>query len=262
MMDDLSKLKPRRRLRPGSERELRLMRLVWLAGWRMEDIGALLGVSRATAWRRLTQYKLTADAAPGEMNRLVAAVMNDAVADGLVCGGPGEVKDTVVTYQRMVGAARVAQAAERECADKDCEQTDEDWRERALEELDRMVGVEPEYETKAAAGDAGETCGTPQRTDEDLSGCSRLSDAAAGYTGPAAGPEAHMAALGRARGGQDAGGGRMGALGGARGGVSPGGAGGAELSGGARGDDRGAERPAGDLLGDRPAGVAAFPPPA
>lgn len=250
MMDDLSKLKPRRRLRPGSERELRLMRLVWLAGWRMEDIGALLGVSRATAWRRLTQYKLTADAAPGEMNRLVAAVMNDAVADGLVCGGPGEVKDTVVTYQRMVGAARVAQAAERECADKDCEQTDEDWRERALEELDRMVSVEPGLETKAAAGGAEEACRTPQRTDENHAGRAPLSDAEPGYTGAAAGPEAHMVAFGGTRGGQDAGGGRMGALGGARGRVSPGGVGGAEPFGGARGDDRGAERPSGDVFGD------------
>ena len=247
---DLSNLTPRRRLRPGSERELRLMRLVWLAGWRLEDIGGLLGVSKATASRRLNRYALMGAEAPGEMAKLLAAVINDAVADGLVCGGPGEVKEAVLTYQRMVGAARVAQAAETESMNKNCEQTDEDWRDRALAELERMVSVEPEHETKAAAGGAGNTHGGAGRRRAHYAGRAPVSIALPGYASPAAGPSAHMVAFGGTWRGQDAGRGRMGALGGFAGGLSPGGAGGAEPFGGARGDDRGAERPSGDFGGD------------
>lgn len=244
---DLSNLTPRRRLRPGSERELRLMRLVWLAGWRLEDIGGLLGVSKATASRRLNRYALMGPAAPGEMAKLLAAVINDAVADGLVCGGPGEVKEAVLTYQRMVGAARVAQAAETQMSSQRTEQQEEDNTEDAI---DRLVAMDLALE-QAALGSSegwgeGRAFAKETKSVEPVS----VPPRATGYTGAAAGPSAHMVAFGGAWRGQDAGRGRMGALGGFAGGLSPGGAGGAEPFGGARGDDRGAERPAGDVFGD------------
>lgn len=229
MMDDLMNLKPPRRLRAGSGRQRRLLRLVWLAGWRVADMAALTGECERTVRRRLADLDLMQDEAPGEMARLLVAVQQDCVADALASSG--EMKEAVATHQKLAATARVMQAAEKEHQGKDSEQTDEDWRERALEELERMVSVDPGLETKAAAGGAGEAHKTPQQADENHAGRSRVSDVTPGYTGAAAGPEAHMVAFGGAWRGQDAGRGRMGPLGGAAGGLSPGGAGGAELSG-------------------------------
>ncbi|MFN3875076.1 MAG: tyrosine-type recombinase/integrase, partial [Flavobacteriales bacterium] len=47
-------LKPARRLRAGSGREVRLLRLAWLAAWEVEDMAALLGLSVRTVNRRLS----------------------------------------------------------------------------------------------------------------------------------------------------------------------------------------------------------------
>ncbi|WP_291052656.1 hypothetical protein [Hyphomonas sp.] len=238
-------LKPQRRLRPGSGRERRLLRLVWLAGWRVAEIAALTGEGERTIRRRLAAFDLMGEEARGEMARLLVAVQQDCVADALAAGG--EVKEAVVTHQKMAGTARVMQAAEKEQDSQKTEYQEEEYKEDAI---DRLVAMDLALEEAALGSPEGDgergAFAVETKSLEPVS----LPARAPGYAGAAAGPSAHMVAFGGPWRRQDAGGGRMGALGGARGGVSPGGAGGAEPCGGARGDDRGAERPAGDLLGD------------
>ena len=261
MTDAISKLKPSRRLRPGSGREVRLIRLAWLAGWTVADIATLLGESARTVSRRLAGHRLMEEAAPGEMERLVLAVMQDTVAEGLV--GGSDLKELVVMFQKLAGTVRVIQAVEKAADCAGTEDEDEDWRESALEEIERMVRMDSGIETKAARSSQSGPDKRPARRCSDDAGGTRVSCPGAGYTGAAAGPCANVVAFGRAWRGQDAGGGRMGPLGSVAGGLLPGGAGGADFFGCARSDDRRAERADCDgHAGGRPAGVATLPPPA
>lgn len=226
MIDDLTNLKPPRRLRAGSGRQRRLLRLVWLAGWRVADMAALTGECERTVRRRLADLDLMQDEAPGEMARLLVAVQQDCVADALASSG--EMKEAVAAHQKMAATARVMQAAEKEQNSQKAEYQEEEYKEDAI---DRLVAMDLALEEAALGGleSSGERGAFAVET-KSLEPVS-IPARAPGYTGAAAGPEAHMVAFGGPWRGQDAGRGRMGPLGGAAGGLSPGGAGGAELSG-------------------------------
>ncbi|MFN4025238.1 MAG: hypothetical protein ACK4MQ_10405 [Hyphomonas sp.] len=213
MTDDMTLLKPRRRLRPGSERELRLLRLAWLSGWSIADMAALLGDSVRTVRRRLARHDLKGPEAPGEQARLIAGAMKDAIAEGLLCGDDPAVKDAVSTLQKMAGATRTLQTAAREQkADevKVAEDSVDDWRVGIEDEIERLIAEE-----KAMAAAAAEAAGAPagevtaagmQGALYEIKSSSRGARPDAGilcpaappaYTGSAAGAGADVTAFGR-----------------------------------------------------------------
>lgn len=168
MMDDLLKLKPRRRLRAGSARELRLLRLMWLLGWRVEDMAETLEEAVRTVRRRLAGHELMGEEAPGERARLVLAVMTDRLGDGLV--GGEDVREAALSLQRAAGAVRGMQAIEAEGGDDAGTEEDEDdnWQDKALLELERMVRMGTGIETKSArSGGRGADAAAGQGTEED-----------------------------------------------------------------------------------------------
>lgn len=202
MTDHMTLIRPRRRVRPGSERELRLLKLAWLSGWSTADIAALLGDSVRTVRRRLACHDLKGPEAPGEQARLIAEAMKDAIAEGLLCGDNPLVKEVVSTLQKMAGATRTLQQAAREHraeAARDAPEDEDDWRERAIAEIDRLVGLDAETQDEVSGVStetpAQEIKSRPSDT-RPAAGILRRS-APPAYTGSAAGPGADVAAFGR-----------------------------------------------------------------
>lgn len=209
MTDDMTLIKPRRQVRPGSERELRLLRLAWLSGWSIADMAALLGDSVRTVRRRLARYELKGPETPGEQARLIAEAMNDAIAEGVLCGDNPAVKDVVSTLQKMAGATRVLQqvSLERKADDVSvAEENLDDWRDGIEEEIERLIAQEAAMAAEAAGRHSGEAVASKDDAPHERksravdvrqdAGIMRAS-APPLYTGSAAGPGADVAAFGR-----------------------------------------------------------------
>lgn len=212
MTDDMTLLKPRRRVRPGSERELRLLRLAWLSGWSVADMAALLGDSVRTVRRRLARYELKGPETPGEQAGLIARAMKDAIAEGMLCGETPAVKELVSILQKMAGATRTLQHAAREQkADevKVAEENVDDWRDGIEEEIERLIAEEAAREAEAAGRHSGEAVASGEDASHEIktrasgvrpdAGIMRFS-APPSYTGSAAGQGADVTAFGRTYG--------------------------------------------------------------
>lgn len=95
-----------RRLRPDSERALRLMRLAFLIGWSAPVIAAQFALSRATLYRRLNRHGLRGPEAPGERDRLLAEELSCSLADALLRGDGAAAKEIAALQQKQNAAAR------------------------------------------------------------------------------------------------------------------------------------------------------------
>lgn len=143
-----------RRLRPGSPRELRLIRLAWLTGETVAGIAGLMGRHLSTIPRRLKMHDLPASAAAGKVVRLVAEAMANAIAQCLLRGEYAAVKDRVALLSKVAAVQRSGAAAGspaqagKESAAGEQESTDtDDWRDSALGDLERL---DEAIEAKAA----------------------------------------------------------------------------------------------------------------
>lgn len=209
MTDHMTLIKPRRRVRAGSERELRLLRLAWLSGWSTADMAALIGESVRTVNRRLARHGLRGAEAPGEQARLITGAMKDAIAEGLLSGDSPVVKDVVSTLQKMAGATRTLQQVSRERKADEVRVADEnidDWRDGIEEEIERLIAQEAAMAAEAAERHSGEAVVSEEDAPHEIkSGAAdgrpdidimRFS-ASPSYTGSAAGPGADVTAFGR-----------------------------------------------------------------
>lgn len=238
-------MRPGFKLRGGSEREWRLIRLGWLAGRSVTQIAQMLGRSRWTIRERLKDDRLRAPEASGEMARLVADAMCDRLADGLLGDTDQDVKEVVALLQKLAAALKAmpAQAeAQVSGGSADNRADTDEWDDDSEDEIDRLVALGGGVAGRALghSEDGRQSGAEPAETKSHspVSVPARMP----GYAGTAAGPSAHVVAFGRTWRGEDARWGRIRSLGRAEGGLSAGGAGGADAGGCARGDDRGAER--------------------
>ncbi|MFN4024688.1 MAG: helix-turn-helix domain-containing protein [Hyphomonas sp.] len=242
MKHDTPLFAPPHKLRPGSDRALRFIRLAWLIGRRISEIAALLQVSRSTVSRHLTRHNLRGPGRPGEVARLLAEVIVDRAADLVVSEEPVTPEPMFGLLQKITGSMKVmAQLPEPAKTEEDGTTTTDDWRIGIEDEIERLVAMERAMAEGGDAASAGRETAAGLETKSHKA--PPLPARVPRYAGAAAGPFADVAAFGRTWRRQDAGGRGMGAMGGAAGRIPPGGAGGADLLGCTRGDDRGPERP-------------------
>lgn len=102
-------------------------------------------------------HGLPASAEAGKVVRLLAEAMADAIAQCLLRGEYAAVKDLVSLLSKVAAVQRTGAAAGSEAqAGKggtagEHESTDtDDWRDRALGDFERLVGLGKAIETKAA----------------------------------------------------------------------------------------------------------------
>jgi AraC-like DNA-binding protein len=251
-----------RRLRPDSDRAVRLMRLAVLIGWSVAEMAAQFALSRSTIKRRLKHHDLRAPETPGERDRLMTEELNCSLAEALLRGEDSAAKDYAALLQKLNPGSRPKAAPAETTKEENDPYTDE-GHDAFMAKLESLAALEFELAAGDLDGNPPEGWEQPGRLETKSDAAPSVPAGRPAYAASAAGPDADVVAFGRTWRRQDTGGRRMGALGGADGGLWQGGAGGADLLGCARSDDRGAERP--DLVGDpqgRPAGLAAFAPPA
>jgi AraC-like DNA-binding protein len=236
-----------RRLRPDSDRAVRLMRLAVLIGWSVAEMAAQFALSRSTIKRRLKRHGLRAPEAPGERDRLTTEELNCNFAEALLRGDDGAAKEFAALLQKLNPGSR-PKAAPAETSKEENDPYTDEGHDAFMAKIESLAALE--FELAAGDHDGNPPGGPeePERRDIKSSAAPSVPAGRPAYAASAAGPDADVVAFGRTWRRQDAGGRRMGALGGADGGLWPGGAGGADLCGCARSDDRGAERP--DLVGD------------
>ena len=238
--------RPSPRLRPDSDRALRQLRLVWLLGWPVADIARWLRVGPATVYRRIAAFGLSAPAAPGELDDLIAGEVRDQSAAALLDSNDPLAKELVTILAKLT-TARPRAADKKTIKNENGTHTDDD-RDEFIDEIEALAAMESRLETPGFTGDCAENLPQDQAFETKSDQAPPLPAARPTYSGSAGGPQADMVAFGRTRRRQDAGRRGMGPVGGAAGGLPKGGAGGAELQRCARSDDRGAERP--DLVGE------------
>lgn len=170
-------------------------------------MAALLGDSVRTVRRRLARYELKGPETPGEQARLIAEAMNDAIAEGVLCGDNPVVKDVVSTLQKMAGATRTLQQVSRERKADEvrvAEDDVDDWCDEIEDEIDRLI-AEDAARAEAAGRHSDEAAASEDAPHEIKShavdvrqdaGIMRAS-APPFYTGSAAGPGADVTAFGR-----------------------------------------------------------------
>jgi AraC-like DNA-binding protein len=223
------------RLRPDSDRAVRLMRPAVLIGWSVAEMAAQFALSRSTIKRRLKRHGLRAPEAPDERDRRMTDELNCNLAEALLRGDDGAAKEFAALLQKLSPGSRPKAAPAETSKEENNPHTDEQH-DAFMAKLESLAAPEFELAARDHDGNPLEGWGEPERMDKRLARRHPLLLNARPMQRPPPGLT------------------RTWLLSGGRG---------ADLCGCARSDDRAAERP--DLVGDargRPAGLAALAPPA